>query len=83
MAFEHTRLPVFGVQFHPEAILTNCGYELLANFLRRAGLTVDTAPREVAPCESSQAIGKARDTSSALTAICTSGGTTIPKENGC
>ncbi len=39
MAFEHTRLPVFGVQFHPESILTECGYDLLANFLRLAGLT--------------------------------------------
>ncbi len=38
MAFEHTKLPVFGVQFHPESILTNCGYELLANFLELAGL---------------------------------------------
>jgi anthranilate synthase/aminodeoxychorismate synthase-like glutamine amidotransferase len=39
MAFAHSRLPVFGVQFHPESILTECGYDLLANFLRLAGLT--------------------------------------------
>jgi len=38
MAFEHSRYPVFGVQFHPESILTEFGYELLANFLRLAGL---------------------------------------------
>ena len=38
MAFEHTRLPVFGVQFHPESILTERGYDLLANFLELAGL---------------------------------------------
>jgi anthranilate synthase component II len=38
MAFEHAHLPVFGVQFHPESILTEHGYELLANFLRLAGL---------------------------------------------
>jgi anthranilate synthase/aminodeoxychorismate synthase-like glutamine amidotransferase len=38
MAFEHRQFPVYGVQFHPESILTEYGYELLANFLRLAGL---------------------------------------------
>lgn len=38
MAFEHATLPVYGVQFHPESILTEHGYELLANFLKCAGL---------------------------------------------
>lgn len=33
MAFHHRNLPVFGVQFHPEAILTEHGYDLLRNFL--------------------------------------------------
>lgn len=33
MAFHHRTLPVFGVQFHPEAILTEHGYDLLRNFL--------------------------------------------------
>lgn len=41
MAIEHTEHPVFGVQFHPEAILTEHGYPLLANFLSLAGLTVN------------------------------------------
>ena len=40
MALAHQRLPVVGVQFHPESILTQGGYELLANFLRIAGLDV-------------------------------------------
>jgi len=40
MALRHRRLPVVGLQFHPESILTDCGYPLLANFLRRAGLQV-------------------------------------------
>lgn len=40
MAIQHRELPVFGVQFHPEAILTPCGYPLLANFLRLSGLSM-------------------------------------------
>jgi anthranilate synthase/aminodeoxychorismate synthase-like glutamine amidotransferase len=34
MAFEHRSLPLFGLQFHPESILTQFGYQMLANFLR-------------------------------------------------
>jgi anthranilate synthase component 2 len=34
MALCHRKLPVFGVQFHPESILTPDGQALLANFLR-------------------------------------------------
>ncbi len=40
MGIAHRRLPVVGVQFHPEAVLTEHGYLLLANFLRMAGLDV-------------------------------------------
>jgi anthranilate synthase component 2 len=34
MGVRHTSLPVEGVQFHPESILTQYGHELLQNFLK-------------------------------------------------
>lgn len=40
MAIQHTTAPLFGVQFHPEAVLTAHGYRLLANFLKLAGCDV-------------------------------------------
>lgn len=36
MAIVHRRFPLFGVQFHPEAYLTEKGKELLGNFLKIA-----------------------------------------------
>lgn len=33
MAIEHVEHPTFGVQFHPESVLTEGGYRLFANFL--------------------------------------------------
>lgn len=39
MAIEHLALPRWGVQFHPESILTPDGAALLRNFLRMSGLT--------------------------------------------
>ncbi|MCD8309473.1 MAG: aminodeoxychorismate/anthranilate synthase component II [Clostridia bacterium] len=38
MAVEHATYPVFGVQFHPESILTPCGKQILNNFLKIAGI---------------------------------------------
>jgi anthranilate synthase component 2 len=33
MAVEHRSFPVFGVQFHPESIMTACGKQIIQNFL--------------------------------------------------
>jgi anthranilate synthase component II len=38
MGVQHRTRPVHGVQFHPESIATECGYDLLANFLDLAGV---------------------------------------------
>lgn len=47
MAVEHVHLPLLGVQFHPESILSDVGYRILANFLQLAGLPV-TSPLPMA-----------------------------------
>lgn len=47
MAIEHRTLPLAGVQFHPEAVLTEGGYRLLGNWLERAGCHGAAARGEV------------------------------------
>ncbi|MEJ5976012.1 aminodeoxychorismate/anthranilate synthase component II [Novosphingobium sp. PS1R-30] len=38
MGFRHARLPIHGVQFHPESIATEHGHAMLANFLALCGI---------------------------------------------
>lgn len=33
MAVEHKKYPIFGVQFHPESIMTPDGMKMLYNFI--------------------------------------------------
>ena len=46
MAVKHVEYPVYGVQFHPESILTLSGYQVLANFLTRCGLRCGDIPND-------------------------------------
>jgi para-aminobenzoate synthetase component 2 len=39
MGLQHRELPLHGVQFHPESVLTEGGHRLLANWLEICGLT--------------------------------------------
>ena len=36
MGLRHKKYMIEGVQFHPEAVLTECGHELLQNFITLA-----------------------------------------------
>ena len=46
MAMRHTALPIEGVQFHPESVLTESGHVMLANWLAVCG---DPGARDKAP----------------------------------
>jgi para-aminobenzoate synthetase component 2 len=41
MSLRHESLPIDGVQFHPESVLTQGGHRMLANWLRGCGAAVD------------------------------------------
>ena len=38
MGLRHESLPIYGVQFHPESVLTEGGYRMIGNWLSVAGL---------------------------------------------
>ncbi len=42
MALENDALGLYGVQFHPESIMTPCGKNILRNFLRVVGIEVNS-----------------------------------------
>jgi para-aminobenzoate synthetase component 2 len=46
MAMRHSTLPIEGVQFHPESVLTESGHVMLANWLATCG---DESARDKAP----------------------------------
>ena len=41
MGLRHLSLPIHGVQFHPESIMTQGGHRMLANWLSICGQTPD------------------------------------------
>ena len=50
MGARHESAPIFGVQFHPESVLTEGGYSMIANWLTVAGLvTARDAARGLTP----------------------------------
>lgn len=49
MALRHKEHNTYGVQFHPESILTETGDMIIANFLRNAGIEVAAAPVNLLP----------------------------------
>ena len=54
MGVQHKHHLTVGLQFHPESILTKCGYPLLQNFLEMAGLDTDGAPCSMDELEKTQ-----------------------------
>ncbi len=47
MAMQHRKFPIYGVQFHPESVMTPYGKKMLANFLKSAGVSLKFEPEAV------------------------------------
>jgi len=63
MAVKHATHPVFGVQFHPESVLTEHGYRMLDHFLHG----VPAAPRELPPAADHALVARSRESPSLAT----------------
>ena len=57
MAVRHRELAVEAVQFHPESVLTEGGYQMLANWLAVAGIKVDAGLVDALEQEMAAALG--------------------------
>lgn len=57
MAMMHRELPIHGVQFHPESVLTQGGHRMLANWLAVCGIAVDDARVAALEAEMAAALG--------------------------
>ncbi|WP_149360271.1 aminodeoxychorismate/anthranilate synthase component II [Lolliginicoccus suaedae] len=59
MAMQHRELPIHGVQFHPESVLTQGGHRMLANWLEMCGQRPDESVISRLEDEMSAALGVA------------------------
>lgn len=59
MALRHRSLPVHGVQFHPESVLTDGGHRLLANWMAEAGHPVAVPVVEALTAEMAELAARA------------------------
>ncbi|MEP9393187.1 aminodeoxychorismate/anthranilate synthase component II [Gordonia sp. VNK1] len=57
MGLQHRELPIHGVQFHPESVLTQGGHRMLANWLTICGITIDESAVRALEAEMAEAIG--------------------------
>jgi anthranilate synthase/phosphoribosyltransferase len=73
MAMQHADKPIFGVQFHPESILTPEGAVLVRNFLELAGEIEPAEPAERPAAPASIAAGDEVTVAAAIK-VATSGG---------
>jgi para-aminobenzoate synthetase component 2 len=59
MALRHRELPLHGVQFHPESVLTDGGHRMLANWMAEAGHPAPAAVVETLTAEMAELAARA------------------------